>query len=144
MSLSKRSMKVSLSNAPYGILKNMLYTCQHFKGPFFLTCQHLIKSFCFYILQNKDIIVFVMLTINIKEQTTISAKLLGLTMVCFYLKTEVSVLFPFVKYFFFFFMNKFWKFVEMNIIQLKIDQPTSNAKIEQFVWLNSTYIFFFK
>ena len=97
--------------------------------------------------QNKDIIVFVMLIINIKEQTTISAKLLGLTMVFFYLKTEVSVLFPFVKFFFFFyfffFMNKFWKFVEMNIIQLNIDQPTSNAKIEQYVWFNSTHLFFF-
>ena len=92
--------------------------------------------------QNKDIIVFVMLIINIKEQTTISAKLLGLTMVFFYLKTEVSVLFPFVIFlFFFFFMNKFWKFVEMNIIQLKIDQPISNAKIEQYVWFNRTHLF---
>ena len=91
--------------------------------------------------QNKDIIIFVMLIINIKEQTTISAKLLGLTMVFFYLKTEVSVLFPFVNFFFFFFLNKFWKFVEMNIIQLKIDQPTSNAKIEQYVWFNSTHFF---
>ena len=142
MSLSKRLMKVSLSNAPYGILKNTLYTCQHLKGSFFLTCQHLIKSFCFYILQNKDIIVFVMLTINIKEQTTISAKLLGLTMVFFYLKKEVNVLFPFVN--FFFLMNNFWKIVEMNIIQLKIDQPTSNAKIEQYIWFNSTLFFFFK
>ena len=93
----------------------------------------------------KDIIVFIMLIINIKEQTTISAKLLGLTMVFFYLKKEVNVLFPFVKFFFFFFfMNKFWKFVEMNIIQLKIDQPTSNAKIKQYIWFNSTYFFFFK
>ena len=93
----------------------------------------------------KDIIVFIMLIINIKEQTTISAKLLGLTMVFFYLKKEVNVLFPFVKFFFFFFffMNKFWKFVEMNIIQLKIDQPTSNAKIEQYIWFNSTHFFFF-
>ena len=95
--------------------------------------------------QNKDIIVFVMLIINIKEQTIISAKLLGLTMVFFYLKTEVSVLFPFVNFFFFFFfMNNFWKFVKMNILQLKIDQPTWNAKIKQFVWLNSTHFFFFK
>ena len=95
--------------------------------------------------QNKHIIVFVVLIINIKEQTVISAKLLGLTMVFFYLKTEVSVLFPFVYFFFFFFfMNNFWKFVKMNILQLKIDQPTSNAKIEQFVWLNSTHFFFFK
>ena len=93
--------------------------------------------------QNKDIIVFVMLIINIKQQTTISAKLLGLTMVFFYLKKEVNVLLPFVKFLFFFFMNKFWKFVEMNIIQLKIDQPTSNAKIEQYVWFNSTHLFFF-
>ena len=91
--------------------------------------------------QNKDIIVFVMLIINIKEQTVISAKLLGLTMVFFYLKAEVSVLFPFVNFFFFFFMNNFWKFVEMNILQLKIDQPASNAKIEQFLWLNSIHFF---
>ena len=91
--------------------------------------------------QNKDIIVFVMLIINIKEQTVISAKLLGLTMVFFYLNEEVSVLFPFVN--FFSFMNNFWKFVEMNILQLKIDQPTSNAKIEQYIWFNSTHLFFF-
>ena len=55
--------------------------------------------------QNKDIILFVMLIINIKEQTVISAKLLGLTMVFFYLKAEVSVLFPFAN--FFFLMNNF-------------------------------------
>ena len=52
-------------------------------------------------MKNKDIIVFVMLIINIKGQTVISTKLLGLTMVFFYLKAEVSVLFPFVNFFFY-------------------------------------------
>ena len=52
-------------------------------------------------MQNKDIIVFVMLIINIKEPIVISAKLLGLTTVFFYLKAEVSVLFPFVNFFFY-------------------------------------------
>ena len=92
--------------------------------------------------QNKDIIVFVMLIINIKEQTIISAKLLGLNMVFFYLKTEVSVLFPFVK-FFIFFMNNFWKFVKMNILQLKIDQLTSNAKIKIICLVKQHTLFFF-
>ena len=92
--------------------------------------------------QNKDIIVFVMLIINIKEQTIISAQLLGLNIVFFYLKTEVSVLFPFVK-FFIFFMNNFWKFVKMNILQLKIDQLTSNAKIK-IICLVKQHTLFFK
>ena len=34
----------------YDFLKELSYTCQFFKGAFLLTCQHLIKSFCFYIL----------------------------------------------------------------------------------------------
>ena len=92
--------------------------------------------------QNKDIIVFVMLIINIKEQTIISAQLLGLNIVFFYLKTEVSVLFPFVK-FFIFFMNNFWKFVKMNILQLKIDQLTSNAKIKIICLVKQHTLFFF-
>ena len=35
---------------PCGFFKIKLYTCQILKGSFFLTCQHLVKSFCFYIL----------------------------------------------------------------------------------------------
>ena len=30
-------MKVCLPNTPYGFLKGKLYTCQYFKGSFFLT-----------------------------------------------------------------------------------------------------------
>ena len=35
--IDTRLMKVCLPNTPYGFLKGKLYTCQHFKGPFFLT-----------------------------------------------------------------------------------------------------------
>ena len=40
----------SPNSATYGILKNKPYTCQYLKWAFLLTCQHLVKSFCFYIL----------------------------------------------------------------------------------------------
>ena len=44
-----------LSNIALKLWNNIIhrlvtYTCHFFKGSFFLTCQHLIKSFCFYIL----------------------------------------------------------------------------------------------
>ena len=42
--------KKGLSNSvPYGFFKIKVYTCQFLKGSFFLTCQQLVKSFCFYI-----------------------------------------------------------------------------------------------
>ena len=39
----------SPNSATYGILKKT-YTWQYLKWVFLLTCQHLVKSFCFYIL----------------------------------------------------------------------------------------------
>ena len=36
-------------DAPCEFLKEWSSTCQFFKGAFLLTCQHLVKSFCFYI-----------------------------------------------------------------------------------------------
>ena len=44
-----------LSNIALKLWNNIIHrlvtcTCHFFKGSFFLTCQHLIKSFCFYIL----------------------------------------------------------------------------------------------
>ena len=38
------------TGAPYEFLNGLSSTCQHFKGLFLLTCQHLVKSFYFYIL----------------------------------------------------------------------------------------------
>ena len=38
------------NDTPYDFLKIKLYTCQFLKGAFLLTCHHLVKSFCFYIL----------------------------------------------------------------------------------------------
>ena len=47
----KKKKKKRLSNGvPCGFFKIKLYMCQILKRSFFLTCQHLIKSFCFYIL----------------------------------------------------------------------------------------------
>ena len=43
-------LKECLSDAPYDFFKELSYTCQFFKEAFLLTCQHLIKSFYFYIL----------------------------------------------------------------------------------------------
>ena len=38
------------NGVPCEILNYLYYTCQHLKGVFLLTCQLLVKSFCFYIL----------------------------------------------------------------------------------------------
>ena len=46
-----KKKKKRLSNGvSCGYFKIKLYTCQFLKGSFFLTCQHLVKSFFFYIL----------------------------------------------------------------------------------------------
>ena len=39
-----------VNHPPCEFLKEWSSTCQFLKGAFLLTCQHLIKSFCFYIL----------------------------------------------------------------------------------------------
>ena len=47
----QKNKKKRLSNSvSCGFFKIKMCTCQFLKGSFFLTCQHLVKSFCFYIL----------------------------------------------------------------------------------------------
>ena len=47
---TKKKKKKRLSNGVLcSFFKIKLYTCQFLKGSFFLTCQQLVKSFCFYI-----------------------------------------------------------------------------------------------
>ena len=45
--IDTRLMKVCLPNVPYGFLMGKLYTCQHFKEPFFLTWQHFFEASAF-------------------------------------------------------------------------------------------------